>query len=100
MILAGAGLLIDSCVAGFVVTEPPYVEFERPQPPGNLYIWIEGDWVWDRQNHVYVRRNGYWAKPIPGWVFAPGHWQATPRGKYWEKGHWEKQKRRDEDRNR
>lgn len=88
--LAGIGLFFNSCAAGYVATEPSYVEYSRPQRPSELHIWIDGDWVFNSQTHAYTQRNGYWAAPNERRVYISGQWQTTPRGKYWSKGHWQK----------
>jgi hypothetical protein len=88
--LAGIGFFFTGCTAGYVATEPSYVEYSRPQRPSDLHIWIDGDWVFNTQTHAYVQRNGYWEKPVQGRTYISGSWQSTPRGKYWSKGHWQK----------
>jgi hypothetical protein len=88
--LAGIGLFFNGCTAGYVATEPSYVEYSRPQRPSDLHIWIDGDWVFNTQTHAYVQRNGYWERPVQGRTYISGSWQSTPRGKYWSKGHWQK----------
>lgn len=88
--LAGIGLFFNGCTAGYVATEPSYVEYSRPQRPSDLHIWIDGDWVFNNQTHAYVQRNGYWERPAQGRTYISGQWQSTPRGKYWSKGHWQK----------
>jgi hypothetical protein len=92
--LAGMGLILNSCVAGYVAEEPGYVEYARPMRPSEQHIWIDGDWGWNNQTHVYVQRAGYWDKPRQGKSFVAGHWQSTPKGKSWSKGHWQKDGRR------
>jgi hypothetical protein len=87
--LAGIGLLFNGCMAGYVASEPSYVEVSRPPRPSNLSVWIEGDWNWNNQTHVYVQRTGYWENPRQGRSYVSGHWQTTPRGKSWSKGHWQ-----------
>jgi hypothetical protein len=89
--LAGMGLLFNSCMAGYIATEPVYVEYSRPPRPGNLNIWIDGDWSWNNQSHMYVQKAGYWGNPRPGQTFVSGHWQSTQHGKSWSKGHWQQQ---------
>jgi hypothetical protein len=89
--LAVTGLCINSCVGGFVATEPAYVEYSRPQRPSNVHIWIDGDYAWNNQTHVYVQRVGYWEQPRQGQIFVAGHWQSGPKGKSWTNGRWEKQ---------
>jgi hypothetical protein len=88
--LAGIGLMANSCVLGYVATEPVYVETSRPPQPSNLHIWIDGDWVYSNQSHGYVRNTGYWERPRQNSVYVSGRWQSTPQGKHWEKGRWQK----------
>ena len=88
--LLGMGLFFNSCIGGYVETEPAYVEVARPPQPSNLHIWIDGDWVYSRQNHAYTRNAGYWQKPIKGRTYVSGHWQASAKGKYWAAGKWQR----------
>jgi hypothetical protein len=89
--LAGMGLFLNSCMVGYVADEPGYVEYARPMRPSEQHIWIDGDWGWNNQTHVYVQKAGYWDKPRQGQSFVSGHWQQSPKGKSWAKGHWQKQ---------
>jgi hypothetical protein len=89
--LSGIGLFVNSCIAGYVGTEPVYVEYARPERPGALHVWIDGDWGWNSQSHIYVQKAGYWEKPRQGQVFVTGHWQTTPRGRSWSNGYWQRQ---------
>jgi len=98
--LAGIGLLFNACTAGYVATEPSYVEYSRPERPSEYHIWIDGDWVFNNQTHAYVQRNGYWERPVQGRTYVSGQWQSTPKGKYWSKGHWQKKGREENRRNR
>jgi hypothetical protein len=99
--LAGIGLLFNSCMAGYAVSEPAYVEYSRPPRPNNLSIWIDGDWGWNNQSHVYVQRSGNWQNPRQGHSYVSGHWQeGGPRGKSWSKGHWQSEDRQRNDRER
>jgi len=91
--LAGIGLFLNSCAAGYVATEPTYAEYSRPQRPSDLHVWIDGDWVYNRQSQIYVQNNGYWEKPQQNRAYVKGSWQSTPKGKSWEKGRWEKNRR-------
>jgi hypothetical protein len=92
--LAIVALFLDSCFAGYVASEPTYVEYSRPERPSSQHIWIDGDWGWNNSTHVYVQKAGYWDRPRQGQSFVSGHWQTTPKGKSWSKGHWQKQGRR------
>jgi hypothetical protein len=93
--LAGLSLLVNSCVAGYVTTEPAYVEYSRPPRPSSMHIWIDGDYAWNNQTHVYVQRAGYWEQPRQNQVYVTGHWQSGPKGKSWSNGHWQKQASQD-----
>jgi len=91
---AGVLLLLNSCsTTGYVATEPAYVEYTRPAPPSNIHVWVDGDWIYNRQTHVYVRQNGYWQKPNHGRTYVSGHWQVGPRGRSWAPGHWQRRGR-------
>lgn len=98
--LAGMGLFLNSCVAGYVATEPTYMEVTRPPRPSDNHVWINGDWSWNRQTRVYVQKDGYWDKPNQGRTFVSGHWQTSSRGYAWAPGHWQKQGRQVDSRSR
>ena len=98
--LAAIGISFNGCLAGYIATEPTYVEVSRPPQPSNLHIWIDGDWAWNSQSHVYVQRAGYWEKPRQSQTFVSGHWQASPKGKYWVSGRWQRQNSRGNNRSR
>ena len=89
--LAGMGLFLNSCLAGYVLSEPVYVEYARPPRPTNLHIWIDGDWAYNNQTHVYLQKTGYWQKPNQGQTYVTGYWKSTPKGKAWAPGHWLKE---------
>jgi hypothetical protein len=90
--LVGIGLFTNSCIAGYVDTEPTYVETVRPERPSNVHVWIDGDWIYSRQTHAYARQQGHWDKPVQGKVYVSGSWQVSSRGRYWTPGHWQRQK--------
>ena len=98
--LAGIGLFLNSCTAGYVATQPSYVEYSRPERPSETHIWIDGDWVYNRQNRAYAQQNGHWERPYQGRTYVTGQWQTTPKGKYWSKGHWQRKARKENRRNR
>lgn len=100
ILLTGIGIVFNSCMGGYVVSEPSYVDYARPQRPSETHIWIDGDWGWNRQTHVYVQKAGYWDRPRQGQTYVAGRWQTTQRGKSWTKGHWQKQTRQQDNRNR
>jgi hypothetical protein len=98
--LVGLGFFANSCSLGYVATEPVYVENVRPVRPDNFHIWIDGDWVYNRQSHAYARNTGYWAKPNPNSIYVSGQWQNGTKGKYWQKGHWQKNTQKQDRRSR
>lgn len=89
-ILAVVAVSLNSCLMGYVASEPAYVEYSRPARPNSTYIWIDGDYSWNVQSHSYVQRNGYWERPRPNQTYRAGSWQQTPKGKTWSKGRWQK----------
>ena len=89
--LAGIVLLLNSCTtSGYVASEPNYVEYSRPARPSDLHVWIDGDWVWNRQSNGYIRNSGHWQKPSRGRVYVSGNWEVTPQGHRWKSGHWQR----------
>ena len=92
--LAGLGFCLNACTStGYVETEPAYVEYTRPPQPSSNHIWINGDWQYNRQNRVYVQKNGYWEKPSRNRSYMQGHWESSPQGRYWVSGHYQKNHR-------
>ena len=89
--LVGMGLFFNSCIGGYIATEPSYVETVRPERPSNLHVWIDGDWIYNRQTRAYSHNEGSWQQPRPGRVFVSGHWQTTAKGRRWAPGKWRRQ---------
>jgi hypothetical protein len=89
--MAGIGLFLNSCMEGYVATQPTYVEYSRPQRPSELHVWVDGDWAYNRSTRVYVQKNGYWQQPRQNRTYVSGHWQSSPRGHYWVSGRYQRQ---------
>lgn len=88
--LAGIGIVFNSCMAGYESSQQPtYMAYERTPQPEGTHVWIEGNWNFNNQTHVYVQRAGYWDKPRQGKRYVEGSWQTTQHGKSWSKGHWQ-----------
>lgn len=87
--LVAIGFFFNGCMAGYVASEPGYVQYERPPRPSELSIWIDGDWTWQSQSHQYYQQNGHWDNPRQGQTYKTGYWQSTPKGKIWKKGRWD-----------
>jgi hypothetical protein len=100
ILLTGIGLVFNSCMGGYVASEPSYTDYARPPRPSETHIWIDGDWNWNNQTHVYVQKAGYWEKPRIGQSYVAGSWQSSQRGKSWTKGHWQKDNKQKDNRQR
>jgi hypothetical protein len=84
-------LTLASCsTQGYVSSEPTYTEYARPERPSDLHIWIDGDWVYNRQTRMYVREHGHWQRPNRGRTYVSGSWKSSPEGLHWENGHWQR----------
>lgn len=98
ILFTGLGIVLTSCMGGYITSEPNYVDYARPQRYNTNQIWIDGGWGWNSQTHVYVQKPGYWDNQRQGQSYVPGRWQTTQRGKYWSKGHWQKDSRQNNNR--
>jgi len=85
---AASAVVFDSCgPSRYTVTERPVAPvYERPVAPRPEYVWVDGDWRWQRGKYVYS--NGYWSKPRAKKVYVTGDWVHTNKGYYWKKGYW------------
>jgi hypothetical protein len=102
IIFTGAGALLNSCAPGYgyISSEPQYnYEYARPEAPGEGYIWIDGDWLWDNDAHTYVHQRGYWSRARRGRTYEAGRWEDRPEGKIWIKGRWSRENERTANRN-
>ncbi len=79
--------LFTACSAGYVSTEPTYQETQTPRPTVR-HIWVEGNWVWNRQSRSYQHAAGLWVIPHQNRIYQRGHWVRTNRGSRWQKGRW------------
>ena len=63
---------------------PVYV---HPAPPSPGYVWVDGDWIWQRNHYVY--RQGNYLQPRPNRsAYTGGHWQRRGHGWVWISGRW------------
>jgi hypothetical protein len=84
-----ASFLFISCAGvGYIRSEPMYVEIERPRQPSSAYIWIEVDWLWQKNTRTYKNSNGRWEMPKHNKAYRPGHWENSRKGKRWVPGRW------------
>ncbi len=81
--------LFVGCLAeGHVAEVPCFEEVKRPPKINENDVWIEGNWIWNRNNHLYTHSNGYWHKHLAGRAYSQGYWQQRPRGLHWVLGYW------------
>ncbi len=92
--LTFVAMVFTSCMGGYMATDPSYnyqyQEYARSPQPGYASVWIEGNWNYNNQTHVYIQKRGYWERPRQGQTYVSGSWQTTQHGKSWSKGHWQK----------
>jgi hypothetical protein len=68
---------------------PPHRRAERvPRQPGNGYVWIAGDWIWD--GHQYRWAAGRWEAPRSGWMWVAPYWQTDGSQYRWRPGYWKR----------
>lgn len=88
MAALGGTLFLASCAGDYYVADQPAdVVYERPAPPYDGAVWIEGDWVW--VDGHYAHQHGHWARARNGRAWVQGNWEHSNRGYRWHRGHWE-----------
>jgi WXXGXW repeat (2 copies) len=72
-----------------VYREPPAVVREVVTvAPGPTHVWIDGHYVWRRNDYVWVP--GHWAQPPrPRAAWVPGVWLRIGGGWSWREGYWQ-----------
>ena len=61
IIAIAASLGATGCAAGYVDEQPADVTYEQGVAPGPDYIWIDGDWVYERRKiHLAKGTLGSW----------------------------------------
>ena len=77
-----------SCEAeGYVSERPGDVTYERPAAPGDGYVWISGDWVWEGGNYRW--HQGRWDRRQEGRAWIDGSWEHRHHGWRWHHGYWQ-----------
>lgn len=81
--------LFISCSSGrYVSSEPRRVEMIRPRQPSSLHVWIDGDWIWQKDTRTYRNSYGRWELPNRNRNYIPGYWENRKKGKRWMPGRW------------
>src|SRR5216684_3823942 len=87
MVFAGAAKPGEAQISFSIKILPPEPFFERPPPPSNNHVWMEGEWEW-KGNH-YDHKPGHWAVPPRDQIWVKGEWIQNPDGSsYWQPGYW------------
>ena len=73
----------------------PMEEKHVPPPPPQKegYVYISGQFFWDKENAEWVYAPGRWVKLKPGYYWDPGEWVKKKHGWIWKKGRWRKKKK-------
>jgi hypothetical protein len=87
-ILLALTFIIGSCKTKYVKDKPLVVEMIRPVSPGQNYVWLNDNWVFNRKNQTYTRRQGYWAIPKSKKNYQQGYWKTNKNGSHWVPGRW------------
>lgn len=87
MLTLAVSLFLASCAGSYYVTEQPVEPtYERPAPPYDGAIWIDGEWGWNGGHYEYSR--GHWDRARPGHTYRKGSWEHTNHGYRWHQGRW------------
>jgi hypothetical protein len=70
--------------------EPNLFNEKREAKPGPGYIWIDGEWKYNKKKELYEHQSGKWEKEKDGHAWVNGHWEREAGGYKWEPGHWKK----------
>lgn len=87
-ILLALTFIIASCKTKYVKEKPLVIEMKRPVSPGQNYVWLNDNWVFNRKNQTYTRRQGYWAIPKSKKNYQQGYWKTNKNGSHWVPGRW------------
>jgi hypothetical protein len=82
-LLFGTGCTVQG---GFVTDRPADVIYARPVAPGDDYIWIDGDWIWE--GGTYRWHEGHWDHRRAGRAWHRGNWESHGGGWRWHRGYW------------
>lgn len=71
---------------GYVRTQPATPIDFKTAAPGAGYLWIDGSWVWNKNNYIW--KPGYWAAAPKNAEWISGRWIYTTDGYFWVRGKW------------
>lgn len=75
-------------VNGYVTVQPPIPVVTRTTIPGQGYVWLEEDWVWNPNTSAYEWSGGKWIKGEGEKRWYKGKWKKDDKGYVWMKGSW------------
>lgn len=68
----------------------PEIKVIKTKRSSTKYIWVAGQWKWNKKIQKYKWISGKWIKPKQGEVWIAGNWINKPNGFVWKKGYWKK----------
>lgn len=89
MLLSIAQLPVFSQVIDQKLKAPVKTSGPDSAPPAENYVWIPGEWKWNKKKKRYAWLTGYWTPKRPGYVFIEGRWKTLAKKQYeWIPGAW------------
>lgn len=70
-----------------VDTAPPPPRATIVVQPRAGYVWIEGNWQYERGRWVW--HEGYWVRERAGQIWVPGAWIQVGARWHWREGRWQ-----------
>lgn len=68
----------------------PNVIVKKPAKVKRGYVWVAGNWKWDKRRKKYIWVKGRQVKARRGYKYTPGHWVAVNGGSKWVAGRWKR----------
>ncbi len=65
------------------------VSVRNQQPCEDGAVWVQGEWVWDKDQLCYTWVNGHCEKGPKNKAYHPGRWLRAEGGWTWVPGRWE-----------
>lgn len=65
---------------------PPVPRYEAVPAPREGFVWIQGFWGWDGNQHVW--HEGHWEAQRRGYVYQPARWDRVGDRWRYNEGKW------------
>ncbi|WP_423128600.1 hypothetical protein [Gaoshiqia sp. Z1-71] len=69
---------------------PPANFMETPPKPGHNYVLVPVNWIWSRQQKMYLWVGSTWVQAPEDKRWTAGYWKEMPKGWKWVPGRWAK----------